>query len=90
MHPRGDTPASLSLLLFGGPFLYLLVQTAYLWLVTHNRTLARPAGLAALVLGGWVSVVLPAYAAIALVATIASALVGAVSWEDRARRPSPA
>jgi len=87
-NPRVETPTSLGLLLFGGPFLYLLVQTGYLWLVTHNRTWVRPAGLAALIVAGFVSVLLPAYAAITVVAAITSALVAAVLWENKRREPN--
>jgi len=89
LHPLADTGASLTLLLFGGPLLYLLVQTGYLWLVTHNRSSARLVGIAALVAGGGLAVLVPAYAAIAVAAAIVSALVAAVFWENRASGLAP-
>jgi hypothetical protein len=43
---------ALSLLLFGGPLLYLLSQTVYLWAVVGTRSLPRLAGIAAIDLPG--------------------------------------
>ena len=36
-HPHGQVTVTLSLLLFGGPLLYLLSQTYYLWAVIGTR-----------------------------------------------------
>jgi membrane protein implicated in regulation of membrane protease activity len=46
-------------------------------------------GIAALVVGGGLSVLVPAYAAIAVVAAIVSSLVAAVFWENRASGLAP-
>ena len=43
-HPHGQTSVSLSLLLFGGPLLYLLSQTVYLWAVVATVGRHRRAG----------------------------------------------
>src|SRR6266487_3186531 len=47
-HPHGQVSVALSLLLFGGPLLYLLSQTVYLWAVVGTRSLPRLAGIAAI------------------------------------------
>jgi low temperature requirement protein LtrA len=74
-HPDGQTSVTLSLLLFGGPLLYLLSQTVYLWAVVGRRSLPRLAGIAALVVAGGLSYLLVAYAALGLVATLLLVLV---------------
>jgi hypothetical protein len=58
-HPHGQASVALSLLLFGGPLLYLLSQTVYLWAVVGWRSLPRLAGVAALVVAGGLSQPLP-------------------------------
>jgi low temperature requirement protein LtrA len=73
-HPHGQTSVTLSLLLFGGPLLYLLSQTVYLWAVV-GRPLPRLAGIAALVVAGGLAYLLAAYAALGLVATLLLVLV---------------
>jgi low temperature requirement protein LtrA len=40
-HPHGQASVALSLLWFGGPLLYLLSQTVYLWAVIGTRSLVR-------------------------------------------------
>jgi low temperature requirement protein LtrA len=80
-HPHGQTSIILSLLLFGGPLLYLLSQTVYLWAVAGRRSLTRLAGIAALVVAGGLSFLLPAYAALGLVATLLLTLVAVVVRE---------
>ena len=60
---------ALSLVLFGGPLLYLLSQTVYLWTVLGTRSLPRLAALAALAVAGGLSRLLPAYAALGLLVT---------------------
>jgi len=47
-HPHGHVSVALSLLLFGGPLLYLGSQTSYRWAVIGTRSLPRLAGIAAL------------------------------------------
>lgn len=63
-HPHGHASVTLSLLLFGGPLLFLLSQTYYLWVVIGTRSLSRLAGIAALVLTGGLSHLLPAHGAL--------------------------
>jgi low temperature requirement protein LtrA len=77
-HPHGETAVSLSLLLFGGPLLYLLVQTGYLWTVTRTPSYPRLEGLAALVVAGGLSRFLPPFASLGLLATLLAILVVAV------------
>jgi low temperature requirement protein LtrA len=83
-HPHGATQVSLSLLLFGGPILYLLVQTGYLWAVTRTPSRSMPVGLAVLVVAGGLAGFLPPFATLALVIAILAALVLAVLRENRA------
>jgi hypothetical protein len=61
--------------LFGGPLLYLLSQTVYLWAVVGRRSWPQLAGIAALVMAGGLSYLLVAYAAMGLVATLLLVLV---------------
>jgi low temperature requirement protein LtrA len=86
VHPHGETTVSLSLLLFGGPLLYLALQTGYLRVVTHTPSQARPVGLSVLVAAGGISRFLPPFASLALVAAILTALVVAVLRENRTPR----
>jgi low temperature requirement protein LtrA len=74
-HPHDQTSVALSLVLFGGPLLYLLSQTVYLWAVIGTRSRPRMAALAALAVAGGLSQLLPAYAALGLVTTILLVLV---------------
>jgi low temperature requirement protein LtrA len=80
-HPHGQTSVTLSLLLFGGPLLYLLSQTVYLWAVAGSRSLPRLAGIATPVVAGGLSSLLAAYAALGLVAILLLALVVVVVRE---------
>jgi low temperature requirement protein LtrA len=82
-HPHGTTTINLSLLLFGGPFLYLLVQIWYLRVATRALSPRRLGGLAALVAGAGLSLLLPPFAAIALVAATLVALVIIVLQHNR-------
>jgi low temperature requirement protein LtrA len=83
-HPHDQTSVALSLVLFGGPLLYLLSQTVYLWAVIGRRSRPRLAGLAALAVAGGLSQLLPAYAALGLVTTILLMLVVSVVREQDA------
>jgi len=74
-HPQSHVSMAFSLVLFGGPLLYLLSQTVYLWAVLGTRSLPRLATLAALAVAGGLSELLPAYAALGLVATVLLVLV---------------
>ena len=80
-HPHDQTSLALSLVLFGGPLLYLLSQTVYLWAVLGTRSRPRLAGLAALAVTGGLSQLLPAYAALGLVTTVLLVLVVTVVRE---------
>jgi low temperature requirement protein LtrA len=59
-HPQRQVSMALSLVLFGGPLLYLLSQTVYLWAILGIRSLPRLAALAALAVAGGLSHLLPA------------------------------
>jgi low temperature requirement protein LtrA len=74
-HPQSQVSMALSLVLFGGPLLYLLSQTVYLWAVLGTRSLPRLAALAALAVAGSLSQFLPAYAALGLLVTLLLVLV---------------
>jgi low temperature requirement protein LtrA len=80
-HPHDRTTLALVLLLFGGALLYLLTQTWYLIVVIGTRSLARLGGMAGLVLGGLVSLALPAYAAALVLVTALTGTVLAVLRE---------
>ena len=64
--------------------LYLLSQTYYLWAVIGTRSLRRLAGIAALVLAGGLSHLLPAYGALGLLTTLLLVLVVIVVREGDA------
>jgi low temperature requirement protein LtrA len=80
-HPHDQASLALSLVLFGGPLLYLLSQTAYLWAVLGTRSWPRVTGIAALAVAGVLSQLLPASAALGLVATVLLVLVVTVVRE---------
>jgi low temperature requirement protein LtrA len=71
-HPQGHASAALSLLLFGGPLLYLVAQGWYLWVAPGVFSRLRLAGSAALVLGGFVTWTAPP--------AVALMLAGATLW----------
>jgi low temperature requirement protein LtrA len=81
-HPHGDVSLSNSLLLFGGPFLYLLAQTTVLWAVARRLSSARLGGLGALVVAAGVSLLVPPFVAIVLVAAVLVLLVVTVLREN--------
>ncbi|MBV9110762.1 MAG: low temperature requirement protein A [Gemmatimonadetes bacterium] len=58
-HPHGHTSAALSLLLYGGPVLFLAAQGWYLWIVLRVRPRLQLIGSAALALAGLVSLAVP-------------------------------
>jgi low temperature requirement protein LtrA len=80
-HPHDQASVALSLVLFGGPLLYLLSQTVYLWAVIGRRSRPRLAGLAALAMAGGLSQLLPAYAALGLLVVLLLILVVTVVRE---------
>jgi hypothetical protein len=71
-HPHGDASAALSLLLCGGPILYLVAQGWYLWAAPGVLSRLRLIGSAALVLAGLATLSAPPSAALIL--------VGAILW----------
>lgn len=73
-HPYGDTSATLSLLLYGGPILYLVAQGWYLWAVPQDSPRLRLIGSAVLVLVGFTALTAPPYVALILVGASLTAL----------------
>lgn len=67
-HPQGRTPVSLSLLLAGGPILFLAGQGWYLRAVPHVWSKLHFIGVGVLVLVGIGTLFVPAYAALIIVA----------------------
>lgn len=68
-HPHGHTSAALSILLYGGPVLFVAAQGWYLWVVLGVRPRLHLIGSAALALAGFVSLAVPPYVALILVGT---------------------
>jgi low temperature requirement protein LtrA len=66
-HPHGQTPVDLSLLLVGGPVLFLAAQAWYLRVVPRVWSKLHFIGGGALLLFGLVTLVVPPYAALILV-----------------------
>jgi low temperature requirement protein LtrA len=68
-HPHGHTSFALSLLLSGGPILFLAAQGWYLWAVPNVRSQLHLIGGVALLLVGLAALAVPPYAALILVGT---------------------
>ena len=66
-NPYGNTSFALSLLLSGGPILFLAAQGWYLWLVPNVRSKLRVFGGVALLLVGLATLATPPYVALLLV-----------------------
>ena len=66
-HPHEHTSLALSLLLAGGPILFLAAQSWYLWAVPKIRSKLHMVGGGALLLLGFAMLVVPAYVALLLV-----------------------
>jgi low temperature requirement protein LtrA len=73
-HPQGHTPLGLSLLLAGGPILFLAAQGWYLWQVPRVRSQLHVIGVVALLLVGLVTLAAPPYVALLLVGASVSTL----------------
>ncbi len=73
-HPRGHTSLELSLLLGGGPILFLAAQGWYLWAVPNVRSQLHVIGGGALILVGLATLAVPPYVALFLVGTSVSTL----------------
>jgi low temperature requirement protein LtrA len=66
-HPYEHTSFTLSLLLCGGPILFLAAQGWYLWAVPNVRSQLHLIGVVALLFVGLAALVVPSYIALALV-----------------------
>ncbi len=73
-HPQGQTSFSLSLLLTGGPILFLAAQGWYLWVVPKVRSQLHLIGVVALLLFGLVTLDVPPYVALLLVGASVSTI----------------
>ena len=73
-HPRGHTSFELSLLLAGGPLLFLVAQGWYLWVIPKVRPRLQMIGGAALLVAGAFTQAAPPYAALLLVSTFLAIL----------------
>lgn len=73
-HPQGQTSFSLSLLLAGGPILFLAAQGWYLWLVPKVRSQLHLIGGIALLLVSLVTLSVPPYVALLLVGASVSTI----------------
>lgn len=72
--PEGQTSFALSLLLVGGPILFLAAQGWYLWVVPKVRSQLHLVGTVALLLVGLVTLAAPPYVALLLVGASVSIL----------------
>jgi low temperature requirement protein LtrA len=75
VHPIGNTTIALSLLLTGGPIIFLGAQGWYLWAVTDTRPRLQVIGIAALLIVGICTQLVPPYVALIFVATTLVILV---------------
>lgn len=73
-HPQGQTSFALSLLLGGGPILFLAAQGWYLWTVPNVRSKLHLIGGVALLLVGLATLAVPPYVALLLVGASVSTL----------------
>jgi low temperature requirement protein LtrA len=73
-HPYGHTSFALSLLLAGGPILFLAAQGWYLWAVPNVRSQLHMIGGVALLLVGFATLAVPPYVALLLVGASVSTL----------------
>jgi low temperature requirement protein LtrA len=73
-HPQGQTSFALSLLLGGGPILFVAAQGWYLWAVPNVRSRLHLIGGVALLLVGLAALAVPPYVALLLVGASVSTL----------------
>ena len=73
-HPRGQTSLSLSMLLCGGPILFLVAHGWYLWAVPRVRSQLHLVGVVALLLIGLMTLAVPPYSALILVGASVSTI----------------
>lgn len=74
-HPNGNTSTILSVLLYGGPILFLLAQGWYFWVVLQVRPRLRMIGSAALGLVGLLALAVPPSIALILAGVTLTTLV---------------
>ncbi|MCW3062503.1 MAG: hypothetical protein JWQ02_4324, partial [Capsulimonas sp.] len=65
-HPQGPNTIGLSLLLFGGPIIFLAAQGWYLWAMLHVSPRMQLAGGAVLALTGCAALLTPSFVALIL------------------------
>jgi low temperature requirement protein LtrA len=87
--PAAGSGTALSLLLFGGPVLYLAAQGWYLKALTSRTSRIRVAGVGTLVIAGLLSPALPAVASLSVVAAVLLALGLKTSFTRSAPAASP-
>lgn len=68
-HPYTDTSLEMSLLLCGGPIIFLIAQGWYLWAVVNVRSKLQLIGVIVLVFIGIITLFVPLYVALILVCT---------------------
>jgi low temperature requirement protein LtrA len=73
-HPQGRTSFALSLMLGGGPILFLVAQGWYLWAVPNVRSQLHVIGWGELMLVGVATLAVPPYVALFLVGASVSTL----------------
>ena len=73
-HPQGQTSFALSLLLGGGPILFLTAQGWYLWAVPKVRSPLHVIGWVALLLVSLATLAVPPYVALLLIGAGVSTL----------------
>jgi low temperature requirement protein LtrA len=73
-HPHGHTSTILSVLLYGGPMLYLLAEGWYLRFVAQIQPRMQVIGSVALAVAGFATLAAPPYVALMLVGASLSAL----------------
>ena len=73
-YPQGQTPVELSLLLGGGPIIFLAAQGCYLWQVPNVRSRLHVFGGGALLLVGFATLVVPPFVALFLIGVSVSTI----------------
>jgi low temperature requirement protein LtrA len=84
-HPTGPASTTLSLLMFGGSFLYLAVQTWYLHALTGQASRPRLVAMAALVVAGCLCALVPPLVSAAVLCGILLAVVPATREQPVSR-----
>jgi low temperature requirement protein LtrA len=82
-YPHGHASVTVSLLLFGGPLLYLFSQTWYLWTVIGIRSVRRFVGMGVLVVAGGLSLFLPPFVSLGLLTVLLAAIIASFLHGER-------